>query len=327
MPKTQPQPKRLIEFGRAVIATEIAALERIDKSIDENFIRACLLILDCKGRIVVTGMGKSGHIGRKIAATFASTGTPSFFVHPSEAGHGDLGMIKSDDVVLVLSNSGETDEIITLLPVIKRLGIPLISLTGKPGSSLAKTSSVNIDVSVGKEACPMGLAPTASTTATLAMGDALAIALLQVCGFSEKDFAVSHPSGALGRRLLYVRDIMHIGDELPAVRKNTPISDALVIMTQMGLGTTAIIDEKNKILGIFTDGDLRRALDNNIDIRNTSIDKVMTRECQTISKDELAVEALSIMEKHSINALPVTDEENKLLGLLNTHDLLRAKII
>jgi arabinose-5-phosphate isomerase len=285
-------------------------------------------MLDCKGRVVVLGMGKSGHIGNKIAATLASTGTPAFFVHPGEASHGDLGMIKDDDVVIALSNSGETDEIMTLLPVIKRLGVPLISMTGNKDSSLAKTASVNIDVSVAKEACPLGLAPTASTTAALAMGDALAIALLEARGFGEKDFAIAHPGGMLGRRLLlHVSDIMHIGKELPAVLETTLLSEALLIMTQMGLGSTAIVDKKNIVLGIFTDGDLRRALDNDIDIHKASMDEVMTRNCKTISKDCLAAEALSIMEDSRINALPVIDKENKLIGLLNMHDLLRARVV
>ncbi len=325
---TKQEHEKLLTLGRAVITTETEALEKLNERIDENFVQACLYILDCKGRVVVLGMGKSGHIGSKIAATFASTGTPAFFVHPGEASHGDLGMIKDDDVVLALSNSGETDEIITLLPVIKRLGVPLITLTGNTDSLLAKTASVNIDVGVEKEACPLGLTPTASTTAALAMGDALAIALLEAHGFDAEDFAIAHPGGMLGRRLLlHVSDIMHTGKELPAVLETTLLSEALLVMTQMGLGSTAIVDKEDLVLGIFTDGDLRRALDNNIDIHKTTIDEAMTHNCKTISKDCLAAEALSIMEDSRINALPVVEEKNKLIGLLNMHDLLRARVV
>ncbi len=325
---TKQEHEKLLTLGRAVITTETEALEKLNERIDENFVQACLYILDCKGRVVVLGMGKSGHIGSKIAATFASTGTPAFFVHPGEASHGDLGMIKDDDVVLALSNSGETDEIITLLPVIKRLGVPLITLTGNTDSLLAKTASVNIDVGVEKEACPLGLTPTASTTAALAMGDALAIALLEAHGFDAEDFAIAHPGGMLGRRLLlHVSDIMHTGKELPAVLETTLLSEALLVMTQMGLGSTAIVDKEDLVLGIFTDGDLRRALDNNIDIHKTTIDEAMTYNCKTISKDCLAAEALSIMEDSRINALPVVEEKNKLIGLLNMHDLLRARVV
>ena len=325
---TKQEHEKLLTLGRAVISTETEALENLLKSIDENFVQACLYILDCKGRVVVLGMGKSGHIGSKIAATLASTGSPAFFVHPGEASHGDLGMIKDDDVVLALSNSGETDEIITLLPVIKRLGVPLITLTGNTDSLLAKTASVNIDVGVEKEACPLGLAPTASTTAALAMGDAMAIALLEARGFDAEDFAIAHPGGMLGRRLLlHVSDIMHTGKELPAVLETTLLSEALLVMTQMGLGSTAIVDKEDLVLGIFTDGDLRRALDTDIDIHKTTIDEAMTRNCKTISKDCLAAEALSIMEDSRINALPVVEEKNKLIGLLNMHDLLRARVV
>lgn len=325
---TKQEQKKLLALGRAVITTETEALEKLNERIDENFVQACLYILDCKGRVVVLGMGKSGHIGNKIAATLSSTGSPAFFVHPGEASHGDLGMIKDDDVVLALSNSGETDEIITLLPVIKRLGVPLITLTGNTDSMLAKTASVNIDVGVEKEACPLGLTPTASTTAALAMGDALAIALLEARGFGAEDFAIAHPGGMLGRRLLlHVGDIMHRGEELPAVLEDTLLSETLLVMTQMGLGSAAIIDEENCVLGIFTDGDLRRALDNNIDVHKTVVGKVMTRNCKSINKDCLAAEALAIMEDSRINALPVVNAENKLIGLLNMHDLLRARVV
>lgn len=326
--RTKQEEEKLLTLGRAVISTETEALKNLLQSIDENFVRACFYILDCKGRVVVLGMGKSGHIGSKIAATLASTGSPAFFIHPGEASHGDLGMIKDDDVVLALSNSGETDEIITLLPVIKRLGVPLITLTGNTNSLLAKTASVNIHVGVEKEACPLGLAPTASTTAALAMGDALAIALLEARGFGEEDFAIAHPGGMLGRRLLlHVGDIMHTDKELPAVLEDILLSETLLIMTQMGLGSAAIIDKENCVLGIFTDGDLRRALDNNIDIHKTRVSKVMTRNCKSISKDCLAAEALAIMEDNRINALPVVNAENKLIGLLNMHDLLRARVV
>jgi len=325
---TKQEQEKLLTLGRAVISTETEGLENLLERIDENFVQACLYILDCKGRVVVIGMGKSGHIGNKIAATLSSTGSPAFFVHPGEASHGDLGMIKDDDVVLALSNSGETDEIITLLPVIKRLGVPLITLTGNSDSLLAKTASVNIDVGVEKEACPLGLTPTASTTAALAMGDALAIALLEARGFRAEDFAIAHPGGMLGRRLLlHVGDIMHSGKELPAVLEDTLLSETLLVMTQMGLGSAAIIDEENCVLGIFTDGDLRRALDNNIDVHKTMVGKVMTRNCKSISKDCLAAEALAIMEDSRINALPVVNAENKLIGLLNMHDLLRARVV
>ena len=325
---TKQEQEKLLALGRAVISTETEGLENLLERIDENFVQACLYILDCKGRVVVLGMGKSGHIGSKIAATLSSTGSPAFFVHPGEASHGDLGMIKDDDVVLALSNSGETDEIITLLPVIKRLGVPLITLTGNADSMLAKTASVNIDVGVEKEACPLGLTPTASTTAALAMGDALAIALLEARGFGAEDFAIAHPGGMLGRRLLlHVGDIMHSGEELPAVLEDTLLSETLLVMTQMGLGSAAIIDEENCVLGIFTDGDLRRALDNNIDVHKTVVSKVMTRNYKSINKDCLAAEALAIMEDSRINALPVVNAENKLIGLLNMHDLLRARVV
>ena len=325
---TKQEQEKLLTLGRAVISTETEGLENLLERIDENFVQACLYILDCKGRVVVIGMGKSGHIGNKIAATLSSTGSPAFFVHPGEASHGDLGMIKDDDVVLALSNSGETDEIITLLPVIKRLGVPLITLTGNADSLLAKTASVNIDVGVEKEACPLGLTPTASTTAALAMGDALAIALLEARGFGAEDFAIAHPGGMLGRRLLLdVGDIMHSGEELPAVLEDTLLSETLLVMTQMGLGSAVIIDDENCVLGIFTDGDLRRALDNNIDVHKTMVGEVMTRNCKSINKDCLAAEALAIMEDNRINALPVVNAENKLIGLLNMHDLLRARVV
>ena len=321
-------PDKLKTLAKAVIETEQAALSALTKRVDNKFVDACNIILDCNGRTVVTGMGKSGHIANKIAATLASTGTPAFFVHPGEASHGDLGMITSDDVVIALSNSGETDEIIALLPVIKRLDTPLITLTGNPDSTLAKTSSVNIDVSVKKEACPLGLAPTSSTTATLAMGDAMAIALLESRGFSENDFALSHPGGTLGRRLLLrVDDIMHTGKEIPKVVENATLSEALVEMSEKGLGVTTIVNKDNVVLGIFTDGDLRRALDSGADFKNCCVKDVMTKNGKQIIVNSLAASALALMETHRINALVVVDEKNKLCGILNMHDLLRARVI
>ena len=318
----------LIGLGRKVIETELAAVQELRDRIDESFARACQLILACRGKTIVIGMGKSGHVGNKIAATLASTGTPAFFVHPSEASHGDLGMISDEDIVLAISNSGETDEITALLPVIERLQVNLVSLTGNPGSSLARASTVNIDVSVSKEACPLDLAPTASTTAALVMGDALAIALLDARGFSTEDFALSHPGGTLGRRLLLrVKDIMHTGDAIPCVYEDTSLSDTLVEMSRKGLGTTAVINADNRVLGIFTDGDLRRALDDGVDFHNTRAGDVMTTGSKTISQDALAVEALSMMETHKINALLVVDDAWCLIGAMNMHDLLRARVI
>ena len=321
-------PEKLKALGQAVIQTEQVELSALIKRIDNKFVDACNIILQCDGRTVVTGMGKSGHIANKIAATLASTGTPSFFVHPGEASHGDLGMITTDDVVIALSNSGETDEIVALLPVIKRLNTPLITLTGNPDSTLAKTSTVNIDVSVKKEACPLGLAPTSSTTATLAMGDAIAIALLESRGFSEDDFALSHPGGTLGRRLLLrVDDIMHTGEEIPRVNENASLSEALVEMSEKGLGVTTIVNKDGVVLGIFTDGDLRRALDSGADFKNCYVKDVMTKNGKQITVDSLAASALALMENHRINALVVVDKKNKLCGILNMHDLLRARVI
>lgn len=321
-------PDKFIALGKAVIETEQTALAELIDRIDDKFVAACNILLQCEGRVVVIGMGKSGHIGNKIAATLASTGTPAFFVHPGEASHGDLGMITNKDVVMVLSNSGETDEVVALLPVIKRLNTPLIALTGKPDSTLANTATVNINVSVDKEACPLGLAPTSSTTATLAMGDAISIALLEARGFNENDFALSHPGGTLGRRLLlHVGDIMHTDDEIPKVSESALLSDALIEMTQKGLGVTTIVDSNDNILGIFTDGDLRRTLDSNIDINTCLVKDVMTKNGKNIKANSLAASALALMEKHSINALVVVDEQEKLIGMLNMHDLLRARVV
>lgn len=311
-----------------MIDTEASAVRELANRINDAFVQACSYMLDCKGRIVVMGMGKSGHIGSKLAATLASTGTPSFFVHPGEASHGDLGMITPGDVVMFLSNSGETGELVTILPILKRLGVPLISMTGNPRSTLSSESDVNIDVSVAKEACPLGLAPTASTTATLAMGDALAVALLETRGFTELDFARSHPGGSLGRRLLlHVQDIMHTEEQVPRVPESASLSEALMEMTAKGLGMTAIVDQQQQIQGIFTDGDLRRTLDRGIDIRDAMVSEVMTKGGVTIEPEKLAAEALKLMEQNKISALLVTDREGKLTGALNMHDLLRAGVV
>ena len=318
----------LVRHGKSVIEIELKAVNELLQRVDESFARACEYILDCEGKTIVIGLGKSGHIGSKIAATLASTGTPAFFVHASEASHGDLGMISKKDVVIVISNSGETDEITALLPMMERLQVPLISLTGNPNSSLASSATVNIDVSVSQEACPLDLAPTASTTVALIMGDALAIALLEARGFSAEDFALSHPGGTLGRRLLLrVSDIMHTGEAIPCVYEDTLLADTLLEMTRKGLGATAIIDSDNRVLGIFTDGDLRRTLDKGVDIHKTRVAEIMTSASKTISPQVLAVEALSMMETHKINALLVVDPDYALIGALNMHDLLRARVV
>ncbi|MGD8925618.1 MAG: KpsF/GutQ family sugar-phosphate isomerase [Thioalkalispiraceae bacterium] len=329
MTKNQMDINKVAQLARAVIETEARAAEMLLDRIDETFTSAVEAILQCRGRVVVLGMGKSGHIGNKIAATLASTGTPAFFVHPGEASHGDLGMITAQDVVLALSNSGETDEILTILPLIKRLNVPLIAMTGNPQSRLAKESSFHIDVSVEKEACPLGLAPTSSTTATLVMGDALAIALLESRGFTESDFARSHPGGRLGKRLLlHVEDIMHSGDEVPKVSAKVSLTEALVEMSKKGLGMTTIVDNDGTLLGIFTDGDVRRLLDHGeIKISEIKISDVMKKECKTIHKNQLAAEALQLMEASSINSFPVVDENNRVIGALNMHNLLRAGVV
>jgi len=319
----------VISLARAVIETETQAAYKLLERIDETFISAVETMLHCQGRIVVLGMGKSGHIGHKIAATLASTGSPAFFVHPGEASHGDLGMITGKDVVLALSNSGETDEILTIIPIIKRLNVPLVAMTGNPSSSLAREATCHLDISVEKEACPLGLAPTSSTTATLVMGDALAIALLESRGFTEADFARSHPGGRLGKRLLlHVKDIMHAGDGIPRVDADVTLSDALIMMTEKGLGMTVIVDKANKVAGIFTDGDLRRLLDHGeVNIQKLMVKDVMVKNCKTISANQLAAEALQLMDEKSINALPVINEENTLVGAINMHDLLRAGVV
>lgn len=317
----------LVRSGVTVIETEAGALHSLASRIDGKFSKACRMMLACTGRVVVTGMGKSGHIGRKIAATFASAGTPAFFLHPGEASHGDLGMITHKDLVLALSNSGETDELITILPLLKRLGVPLITLTGNAQSKLAGAADVNIDVGVEKEACPLNLAPTASTTAALAMGDALAITLLEARGFDIEDFARSHPGGRLGRRLLlHISDIMHVGDEVPRVTGDVLVSEALVEITDKRMGMTAVVDPEQRVLGIFTDGDLRRTLDARVDIHQTLISAAMTTECTTVTADTLAAEGLNIMQTRKINALLVVTD-GRLIGALNMHDLLRAGVV
>lgn len=321
-------PADFISLGRAVIETEARAVAALSARIDADFSQACQLLLACEGRVVVIGMGKSGHIGSKLAATLASTGTPAFFVHPGEASHGDLGMITHQDVVIGLSNSGETGEILTILPLIKRLGIPLVSITGRPNSSLASAASVNLDVSVAEEACPLNLAPTASTTASLAMGDALAVALLQARGFTAEDFALAHPGGSLGRRLLlHIEDIMHSGDDMPCVSADTAVSDALVEMTRKGLGMTLISSPAGQLAGIFTDGDLRRVLDQDLRVRETAIAEVMTPGGHHAKPQMLAAEALALMERYKINALAIVDDNQKIVGALNMHDLLRAGVV
>ncbi|MBD9485483.1 KpsF/GutQ family sugar-phosphate isomerase [Pseudomonas sp. PDM14] len=322
------QSSDLIQSAQRTIRLELEAIQDLLARINGDFVRACELLLACKGRIVVVGMGKSGHVGNKIAATLASTGTPAFFVHPAEASHGDMGMITRDDVVVALSNSGSTAEIVTLLPLIKRLGITLISMTGNPESPLAKAAEVNLDARVAQEACPLNLAPTSSTTVSLVLGDALAIALLEARGFTAEDFAFSHPGGALGRRLLLkVENVMHAGERLPLVGRGTSLRDALLEMTRKGLGMTVIIEADGKLAGIFTDGDLRRTLDKGIDVRNAIIDDVMTVHGKTARAEMLAAEALRIMEDHKINSLVVTDDADTPVGALNMHDLLRAGVL
>ncbi len=319
----------LAASGRRVVEIEAEALQALARRIDGAFSAACRVILASKGRVVATGMGKSGHIARKIAATLASTGTPAFFVHPGEAGHGDLGMITDADVVLALSYSGESDEVLALLPALKRQGNPVVAMTGRPESSLAREADVHLDVSVPAEACPLDLAPTSSTTASLAMGDALAVALLEARGFTADDFARSHPAGSLGRRLLlHITDVMHAGDDVPRVGLDASLGEALVEMSRKRLGLTAIVDADGRLQGIFTDGDLRRALDNpGLDVRAAKIAEVMTRNPKTIAADQLAVEAARLMETHQIGGLIVVDGQGRAVGALNIHDLLRARVV
>ena len=321
-------PDNLLDMARRVVEIERNAVGALLDRLDEGFVEACRLLLGCEGRVIVTGMGKSGHIGGKIAATLASTGTPSFFVHPGEASHGDLGMITARDVVIALSNSGETGEMLAILPVIKRIGVPLLAMTGRPASTLARAADVHLDVGVEREACPLNLAPTASTTVTLAMGDALAVALLDARGFQPEDFALSHPGGALGRRLLlHVRDVMHTGEQLPRVGPRQTIKQALLVMSSGGLGMTAVVDADDRLLGLFTDGDLRRLLDRDDVDLDVPIERVMTPSPRTCRENLLAAEAMAIMERDQINGLLVVDEDGRLAGALNMHDLLRAGVM
>ena len=322
------EPEKLLKLAEKVLDIESRAVDQLRARLNGDFVAACELCLAIDGRVVVTGMGKSGHIGGKIAATLASTGTPSFFMHPAEASHGDLGMITKHDLLLAVSYSGETQEVVTILPLVKRMGARLLSLTGKPGSTLARAADVHLDVSVTEEACPLNLAPTASTTATLAMGDALAVALLESRGFTAEDFAMSHPSGSLGRKLLLrVADIMHIGEQIPQVGAGVSLKDGLLEMSQKGLGMTAIVDNDGTLAGVFTDGDLRRALDAEIDVHKTDMASVLHRDCRTTSQDTLAAEAVRIMEENKITSLLVVDDDNKLIGALNIHDLFRAGMV
>lgn len=318
----------LLALAANVLDIEARAVDALKARLGDDFVAACQLCLDTPGRIVVTGMGKSGHVSNKIAATLASTGTPAFFMHPAEASHGDLGMITSQDTLLAISYSGETAEVVTILPLVKRMGARLLSITGKPNSTMARAADVHLDVSVEEEACPLNLAPTASTTATLAMGDALAVALLKKRGFTAEDFARSHPSGSLGKRLLLrVSDVMRTGDRIPTVTADVSLRDALLEMTDKGLGMTAVVDADNRILGIYTDGDLRRTLDTGADIRTTLIRDVMHTNCKTTSEDVLAAEALRILEENKITSLLVAGEDNAIVGALNIHDLFREGLM
>ena len=320
-----------IRSAKAVLQLESASVTQLIDRLDETFSAACNLVLDCEGRVIVVGIGKSGHIGNKIAATFASTGTPAFFVHPSEASHGDLGMITPKDLVIAISNSGNTPEILTILPIIKRMGVKLVSLTGNATSGIATQADINLDISVEKEACPLNLAPTASTTTTLAMGDALAVAVLEARNFNEQDFARSHPGGALGKRLLlYVEDLMHKGNDLPMIKDSAFLDDALLEMSQKGLGMTGVVNDEGVLCGIFTDGDLRRTLSKNSDVNNLNqlaISTLMNIAPFTIKTGMLAAELISIMQQQSINGVFIVDDNNKAIGAINMHDLLRAGIV
>ena len=325
---TTPSDKALKSLAARVLDIEARAIGDLVPRLDDSFAKACRLCLETEGRVVVTGMGKSGHIGGKIAATLASTGTPSFFMHPAEASHGDLGMITAHDTLLAVSYSGETDEVVTILPLVKRMGARLISMTGKPGSTLASAADVHLDVSISEEACPLNLAPTASTTATLAMGDALAVALLESRGFTAEDFALSHPSGSLGKKLLLrVEDVMHKGADVPAVGPDVSVTDGLLEMSEKGLGMTSVVDDDGKILGVFTDGDLRRALDGEIDVHKTTMAAVMHEGCVTVTPDMMAAEAVHILEEKKITSLLVADGDGRLVGALNIHDLFRAGVM
>ncbi|RFU47077.1 arabinose 5-phosphate isomerase KdsD [Paraburkholderia sp. DHOC27] len=319
---------RALALARDVLDIEADAVRALRDQLDDGFVEAIDFILSCRGRVVVSGIGKSGHVARKVAATLASTGTPAFFVHPAEASHGDLGMVTAEDVFIAMSNSGESDELMAILPIIKRLGSKLIAITGKPGSSLAQLADVHLNSAVAKEACSLNLAPTASTTAALALGDALAVAILDARGFGPDDFARSHPGGALGRRLLtYVRDVMRTGDQVPVVTPAATVRDALFQLTAKRMGMTAIVDDNGRVKGIFTDGDLRRVLERAGDFRDLPISSVMTPGPRTIGPDQLAVEAVELMERHRINQMLVVDDAGKLIGALNMHDLFSKKVI
>jgi len=319
---------KFCRLGKQVIDVEMKAISELGERIDDKFAQACQILLECKGHIILMGMGKSGHIANKIAATFASTGSPAFFVHPGEAGHGDFGMITKDDAVIAISNSGNTEEILTILPLIKRLKIPLISITGNCNSTLAKQAMVNLDISVEKEACPLGLIPTSSTTTTLVLGDALAITLLESRGFTKHDFALSHPGGILGKRLLlYIDDLMHADDAIPKVQENTVLSDALIEMTTKKLGMTTVVDKNDRLVGIFTDGDLRRAVEKKIDIHTIKIADLMIKNCKTISLGTLAFDALRIMEQHNITSLVVKNEHDDMVGVVHMHNILKSGIM
>ena len=322
------EPAAILNIARNVLTIEAAAVFALAARLDASFNAAHELLLNCRARVVVCGMGKSGHIANKIAATLASTGTPAFFLHPAEASHGDLGMITDDDVIVALSNSGESPEILAIVPFLKRRGIKFVAMTGNPQSTLAREATVHLDTSVEKEACPLNLAPTASTTASLALGDALAISLLEARGFSEQDFALTHPGGALGKRLLIrIADLMHSGKDLPQVAEHASLHDALLEMTRKGLGATAVVDDVNKLIGIFTDGDLRRALETNADLRGVKIADVMTRGPRTMRAEKLAAEAAQLMQQRQITCVLIVDAENRLVGALHTHDLMRAGVI
>lgn len=325
--KTNNQKPDILNIAKQVVRTESFALEKLQAQIGEEFINATDILLNCKGHVVVIGMGKSGHIGNKISATLASTGTPAFSVHPGEASHGDLGMITKNDVTICISNSGETEEVLNIIPIIKRMGISTIAITGNPQSTMAKIADVHLSIAVGEEACPLGLAPTTSTTTTLVLGDALAVTLLKLRGFTEEDFARSHPAGSLGKKLLLrIDDLMKKGNEIPKVMLGTNIQEALFEITKKGLGMTAIVDGEDVVHGIFTDGDLRRAFDNNLDLKNTQIETAATINPILINSQQLAVSAAQLMEKHNIHGLLVVDN-NKLVGALNIHDLLKAGVV
>ena len=323
---TEPVGKSLIEIAKAVLQTEAESVLALQERIDDNFEKICNTLKGCRGKVVLIGMGKSGHVAKKISSTMASTGTPSFFLHPGEAGHGDLGMVTRDDVAIMISYSGEADEILALLPGIKRMNVPIISLTGNVKSSIAKSSDFHLDVSVDKEACPNNLAPTSSTTAALAMGDAIAVSLINANNFTPEDFAMSHPSGSLGRRLLtLVSSIMQSGEDIPMVLKDTLLIDSLIVMSEKALGMV-LVTENGKLAGIFTDGDLRRTLESNTEFQKLTIEDVMTKDCKSIEPQEPALMAMQMMEKYSLNSMPVVDSNNNIVGAINMHTLIQAKL-